>query len=300
MKTISYCTALWYRQGYCQKERIDCFNAAAKAAAENGLVLHNQLYINNSDKSFYREMRQLYKRKAEFPYIIKNLGKLEYWTNHNMIKGWSVVGEHGKHTPTESWKDGQFADLQHFDIFQLLARVFNLGMRTSINMGHDYFCVVSGDQLLPESHPSVMTRFLETHPNAGIASSLTFFDFSKRVIIDGESEKTYVIPLIIFRAREGETEAEMEQRKKWVFANLLPHPENNYTGMEYCEVDALGSGGAVIPRRVFSKLKFEDGPFAGEGEDVRYCLDIREKLGLKVYIIPTVVMENRYADGKKY
>ena len=303
MKTISYCTALYDKQGYCQKERVEHFNRAAKAAAESGLKLHIQLYINNSSKKFYKEMVKLYRREAEFPYYIRNLGKMEYWADiENKDLKWMTVDEHGKQVPTESYKEFELVAMRHFDIYHLLAHIFNIGIETSVRLKHDYYAILSGDQLLPENHPAVMTRFLESHPNAGIAASLAFYDFSKKEIVDESGQKTYLIPLIIFRQRPDETEEMMKQRKAWIFANLLPYPENDYTGLEHCEVDALGTGGAVIPRSVFTRLRFRECVFVkgGEGEDIQYCLDIREKLGLKVYIVPTVVMENRYADGQRY
>lgn len=301
MKTISYCTGLYEKQGYCQEERVEHFNEAADAAKANDLRLHVQLYINNSKKRFFKDMKRLYRKKARFPYIMADLGKLDYWTNFK--KGeleWKVVDEHGKQTRTESWKEFEFVDLRHFDIYHLLAHIFNIGIDQSVKLGHDYYGILSGDQLLPINHPGVMTRFLDQHPNAGMVGSLAFYDFSKKEIVEGGTQKTYLTPLLIFRQHPGETEEEMEQRRAWVYANLLPYPENNYTGMEFCEVDAMGTGGAVIPRPIFTRLRFQERTFVGEGEDVQYCLDIKEKLGKKVYVVPTVIMENRYADGQRY
>lgn len=301
MKTISYCTALYHKQGYCQKERIEGFNEAAERALEHGIRFHSQLYINNSDKKFAKEMKRLYRRKARFPHIVRDLGKLDYWTNYR--KGdieWRTVDEHGRQKPTESWKEFQFVELKHYDIYHLLAHIFNIGIDYSLAQGHEYYAILSGDQLLPPEHPQRMVEFLEAHEKAGLVSSLAFYDFSKKEIADEKGKRTFLTPLIIFRQRPGETLEQMEDRRRWVYENLLPYPENGNTGLEYCEVDAVGTGGAVIPRKVFGRLKFEERVFEGEGEDIQYCLDIKSKLGLNVYIVPTVVMQNRYADGQRY
>lgn len=302
MKKILYCTALYHKQGYCQEERVECFNEAAALAKANGVELHSLLYINNSKKSFFKEMRRLYRKKAEFPHIVKDLGQLEFTTHFKKGDvGWVKVDEHGNHTRTEDLQDMQFVDLKHMDIYHLLAYIFNLGIDEAVRGGYDYYGILSGDQLLPREHPIVMTRFLGEHQDAGLVSSLAFYDFSKKEVIeDSGAKKTFQIPLIIFRQRPGETSEQMANRKAWIYANLLPYPENGNTGLEYCEVDAVGTGGAVIPRGVFSRLRFQERVFEGEGEDIQYCLDLKEKLMKKVYIVPTVIIENRYADGQRY
>lgn len=302
MKTILYCTALYEKQGYCQEERVECFNEAAAYAKANGIELHSVLYINNSKKAFARAMKKLYRKRAKFPYIVRDLGHLDFWTHYKKDEiGWVKVDEHGNQLPTESLKDLQFVNLKHMDIYHLLAHIFNIGIQAAFEGEYDYFGILSGDQLLPKEHPVVMTRFLEAHHDAGMVSSLAFYDYSKKEIVgDNGEKKTFQIPLIIFRQRPGETKEQMEQRKAWIYANLLPYPENNFTGLEYCEVDAIGTGGAVIPWGVFNRLKFQERVFEGEGEDIQYCLDLKEKLKKKVYVIPTVIIENRYADGQRY
>lgn len=279
------------------------FNSAARQARLAGLDLHIQLYINNSPKEFTKKMKGLYRDRARFRYHIEDLGQIKYETEFaekDFGVEWKIKGDDGRMIDTKP-DDKLLFSVKHFDVFRLLAEIFNKGIDYSVKNEHDFYGILSGDQLLPPEHPVRMVDFLDEHKNCGVVSSLAFFDDSKKEIIEGQGVvKTFMVPLIMFHQHDDETPEQMEERRKWVYAHLLPHPENGGTGMEYCEVDALGTGGAVIPREVFTKLKFVERAFDGQGEDIQYCIDVRTKLGKKIFVIPTVVIENRYPDGTRY
>jgi len=302
MKTVSYCTALYSKQAYCQKERVDAFNEAHKEALKQGIEVHVQTLINNSPRSFLKEMVRMYMRYADFPHLLVDYGKIKYTTEFEQRDyDWTLVDGEGREVEVED-DSVQMYRVRHFDIYRLLAHMFNIGIDYAVEKNFDFFGILSGDQILPPEHPATLVNFLQEHPQAGLVSALAFYDFSKKEIVCKGKVKEYMIPLIIFRQRPGETREQMEQREAWTYANLLPHPENNYTGLEYCEVDACGTGGCLVSRKVFSQLKFDERPYAetGEGEDIQYCVDIKNKLGLKCYVAPTVVIKNRYADGQFY
>ena len=307
MRTVSYTTALYEAQGYCQKERVEAFNEAWRVAKEAELTVHVQLYINNSKPTFAKKMLELYKKDAKFPYLIQDLGKIDHMTNikkEYKMDAWPelrMLDEKGGFEKLDEKEYGyEVMDVRVRDIFRLLGHVFNIGIEASLALNHDFYGILSGDQILPANHPATMVDFLDGHENAGLVSSLCFFDHSKKEVVSKGVVKTYMVPLIVFRQREGETEVQRTLREAWVLANLLPHEENGWKGLEYVDVDAVGTGGAIIPRKVFTQLKFNEEEFKGEGEDIAFCLDIRRKLGLKVFIVPSIVIENRYPYGAKY
>jgi len=301
-KTVTYCTALYSKQGYCQKERLEAFNEAHMKALEDDIQIHVQTLLNNSPRSFLKEMTRTYMRYADFPYLLIDYGKLKYTTEFEQRDyNWKLVDSEGKEVEVKD-DSVQMYRVQHFDIYKLLAHLFNIGIDYAVEKNFDYFGILSGDQILPPEHPATLVKFLEAHPEGGLASALAFYDFSRKEVVCKGKTCEYMTPLIILRQRPGETKEQLENRRQWIFANLLPHEENQWTGMEFCEVDACGTGGCLIPRKVFTQLKFDERPHAvtGEGEDIAYCLAIREKLGLKCYSVPTVLMKNRYADGQLY
>jgi len=302
VKTLTYCTALYSKQAYCQKERVEAFNQAYMKALEDDIEIHVQTLVNNSPRKFCTDLIRMHMKDARFPYNLCDYGKLNYETSYERKEyDWLVVDKKGNKVDTEE-SGVEMWSVVHQNIYRLLAHMFNLGIDYAVEKNFDYFGILSGDQILPPEHPAALIRFLEDHPQAGLASALAFFDSSRKEIVCKGKIREYMIPLIIIRERPEETEAETQARREWIFANLLPHPENGMRGMEFCEVDAVGTGGAIIPRKVFTKLKFDEMLFekAGMGDDVGYCYDIKDKLGLKVYSVPTVMMKNRYPDGQLY
>jgi len=301
-KKLMYCTALYSKQGYCQKERIEAFNEAYMRALEDDIEIHVQTLVNNSPKKFYKDLLRMHMQKARFPYTICDYGKINYETNYERKEyDWLVLDSEGKTVKNEDSGVEMFS-VVHKDIYRLLAHLFNIGIQYAVDHDFDYFGILSGDQILPPEHPATLVKFLEDHPQAGIAATLTFFDFSKKEVVCEGKIRTYMIPLVIIRGRPGETPEQTKARREWIFANLLPNKENNYRGMEYCECDAVGTGGSLVPRKVFTKLKFDERPFqeTGCGEDVAYCYEVKDKLGLKCYSVPTIVVPNRYANGDFY
>ena len=302
MKTVTYCTALYSKQAYCQKERLQAFNEAYTQALKDDIEIHVQTLVNNSPRKFYKDLIRMYMKGAKFPYLACDYGKINYETSYERKEyDWAIVDSEGNAVKNED-KSIEMYSVVHKDIYRLLAHLFNFGIDYAVEKNFDYFGILSGDQIVPPEHPAKLVNFLENHPEAGIASALTYFDFSRKEIVCRGKIRTYMIPLVIIRERPGETEAETRARRQWIFANLLPNEENGYTGMEYCECDAVGTGGSLIPRKVFTQLKFDERPFqeTGQGEDVGFCYQVKDKLGLKVYSVPTVIIHNRYADGQFY
>jgi hypothetical protein len=302
MKKVLYCTALYSKQAYCQEERLEAFNKLYMKALEDDIEIHAMTLVNNSPKKFYKDLLRLYMKEARFPYTIADYGHINYETDYERKDyDWAIVDSDGKAVKNTD-QDIEVFSVVHKDIYRLLAHLFNLGIDHAVEKGFDFFGILSGDQIPPPEHASTLVKFLEEHQDAGIAATLTYFDFSKKEIVHKGKTRTYMIPLVIIRERPGETKAETDARRAWIFAHLLPHPENNMTGMAYCEVDAVGTGGSLIPRKVFTKLKFDERPFqeSGCGEDVSFCYEVKDKLGLKCYSVPTLVVPNRYESGEFY
>lgn len=300
--TVSYCTALYSKQAYCQRERIDAMNAAYREALKHGIEVHSQMLINNSPRSFLKQMVRMHMRYAEFPHSVADYGKINYETSYERKEyDWAVVDSDGNALKNED-SGIEMYSVVHKDVYRLLAHLFNIGIDHAVEKGYDYFGILSGDQIIPPEHPATLVKFLREHPRAGIASALAFFDYSRKEVVCKGKVREYMIPLVIIRERPGETPKQTKARREWIFANLLPNEENGYTGMEFCECDAVGTGGSLIPRKVFTKLKFDERPFreTGQGEDVGYCYEIQDRFGLKVYSVPTVVLKNRYPDGQLY
>ena len=300
MKKLLYCTALYSKQAYCQKERLEAFNKAYMAALEHDIEIHVQTLVNNSPKSFYKDLLRMHMKEARFPYTICDYGELKYDTEYERREyDWLIHDSDGNIAKNEDGSVEMFS-VTHQDIYRLLAHLFNIGIDFAVEKNFDYFGILSGDQILPPEHPATLVKFLEDHPQAGLASALAYYDFSKKEIVRDGKVRTYQTPLIIIRQRPGETDEETKARQDWIYHNLLPHEENGWTGLEFVEVDAVGTGGSIVPRKVFSQLKFVDAKFVGEGEDIQFCLDIKNKLGLKVYSVPTIVVQNRYESGDLY
>ena len=293
---------MYSKQGYCQKERLEAFNQAYMKALEDDIEIHVQPLVNNSPRKFYKDLLRMHMKDARFPYTICDYGKINYETNYERKEyEWAIVDSEGNAVKNED-SGIEMYSVVHKDIYRLLAHLFNIGIDFAVEKNFDYFGILSGDQILPPEHPATLVKFLEEHPDAGIAATLTFFDFSKKEIVCEGKTRTYMIPLVIIRERPEETPEQTNARRDWIFANLLPHPEYNMSGLAYCEVDAVGTGGSLIPRKVFTQLKFDERPFqeTGCGEDVQFCYQVKDKLGLKCYSVPTVVVPNRYADGQLY
>ena len=302
MKKLLYCTALYSKQGYCQEERLEAFNKLYMKALEDDIEIHVMTLVNNSPKKFYKDLLRMHMKDARFPYTICDYGKIDYKTEYERKEyNWVVMDSEGNALKNED-SGVEMYSVTHSDIYRLLAHLFNIGIDYAVEKNFDFFGILSGDQILPPEHAATLVKFLEDHPDAGIAATLTFFDFSKKEIVSKDKTRTYMIPLVIIRERPGETPAQTNARRDWIFANLLPHPENNMSGLAYCEVDAVGTGGSLVPRKVFTQLKFDERPFqeTGCGEDVQFCYQVKDKLGLKCYSVPTVIVPNRYADGQLY
>lgn len=302
MKKLLYCTALYSKQAYCQRERLEAFNQAYMKALEDDIEIHVQTLVNNSPKSFYKDLLRMHMRHAKFPYTIADYGKINYETNYERREyDWLVLDSDGNAVKNED-TNVEFYSVVHKDIYRLLAHLFNIGIDYAVEKNFDFFGILSGDQIIPPEHATTLVKFLEERESVGIASTLTYFDFSKKEVVREGKLRTYMIPLVIIRGRPDETEQQTRARREWIFANLLPNEENGWTGMEFCEVDAVGTGGSLIPRKVFTKLKFDERPFqeTGQGEDVGYCYDIKDKLGLRCFVLPTIVVPNRYPNGELY
>jgi len=296
LRTVAYCTGLYSKQAYCQEERVEAFNKAEEEARKAGLTLEVQIFINNSPKEFFTVMAKLYKKDAKFQHFLTDLGKMDYWKDVPIknVKAVRMDMHRGSVERIEGWDEGGVFSARTFDIYKLLAEIFNKGMTRSYRLGHEFFGILSGDQILPPEHPATMVRFLDEHPEAGIASALAFYDFSKKkMLIDGE-EREALRPLVYVYDRPGRP-----NYMRWVYDNLLPNEKNNWTGLAFVEVDAVGTGGSLIPRKVFGKLKFKLEHEEGIGEDIQYCLDI-QRAGYKVYSIPEVIIKNRYESGELY
>jgi len=302
MKKVLYCTALYSKQAYCQEERLEAFNKLYMKALEDDIEIHVQTLVNNSPKKFYKDFLRMHMKKAKFPYTIADYGKIDYKTEYERKEyNWVVMDSEGNTLKNED-SGVEMYSVTHKDIYRLLAHLFNIGIDFAVEKNFDFFGILSGDQILPPEHPATLVKFLEDHPDAGIAATLTYFDFSKKEIVRNGKVRTYMIPLVIIRGRPGETPAQTNARRDWIFANLLPHPENNMSGLAYCEVDAVGTGGSLIPRKVFTQLKFDERPFqeTGCGEDVQFCYAVKDRLGLKCYSVPTLIVPNRYQSGELY
>lgn len=301
-KKLLYCTALYSKQDYCQKERLEAFNKVYMKALEDDIEIHVMTLVNNSPKKFYKDLLRLHMQMAKFPYIIVDYGKIDYTTDYERKEyDWAVVDADGNAVKNED-QDVEMFSVLHKDVYRLLAHLFNIGIDHAIRNDFDFFGILSGDQILPPEHASTLVKFLEDHPQAGVAATLTYFDFSKKEIVHKGKARKYMIPLVIIRGRPGETPEETNARRAWIFANLLPHPENDMRGLAYCEVDAVGTGGSMIPRKVFTKLKFDERPIqeTGCGEDIQFCYQVKDRLGLKCFSVPVLIVPNRYPNGDFY
>ena len=302
MKKVLYCTALYSKQAYCQEERLEAFNKLYMRSLEDDIEIHVMTLVNNSPKKFYKNFLRMHMQKAKFPYTIADYGYINYETDYERKDyDWAIVDSDGNAIKNED-SGVEMVSVIHKDIYRLLAHLFNLGIDFAVEKNFDYFSIQSGDQILPPVHATTLVKFLEDHSEAGIAATLTYFDFSKKEVTVRGKVRKYMIPLVIIRGRPGETPEETNARRAWIFANLLPNEENGYTGMEFCEVDAVGTGGSLIPRKVFTQLKFDERPIqeTGCGEDIAYCYEVKDKLGLKCYSVPTVIVPNRYPNGEFY
>lgn len=287
MRTIVYHTGLWDRQGYCQMERIRCFNALFVECLKNDILIEVHTTVNNSHENFATKLEQMHRDHAHFPYFIKDIGKWDKYID--IIKPASLKRQDGKPLHLEKGQS-LVLEAKTFDLFGLMATIFNEGIDYAVGIKADFYSIQSGDQMVPVNHATVLTQFLDKHPNAGIVGSLVYFDYSKKEMVrDGKTVEAYS-PMV---------EMDTSEERLWIRANLLPNEQNGWTGLEYAEVKKIGTGGAMIPYSTFSKLKFHT-EFNGTGEDFRYCDEIRSLLGKKVFINTDVVMKNRYPNGELY
>jgi hypothetical protein len=268
-------------------ERIRCFNRLAKESLKNDLLIEVHTTVNNSAPGYASKLERMYKKNAEFPFFIKDIGKKDYFINLELPAKFQM-----RDGTVRNDMNGNpiIFEARAFDIYRLMAEIFNEGMDYAEKNNMDFYSIQSGDQLVPEDHAVVLTKFLDEHPSAGLVGGIVFFDFSKKKMIrNGKTVEAYR-PMV---------DMDTPEKTAWLWANLFPNEENGYTGLEYAEVRMVGTGGSMIPRDVFTKLKFHT-VFDGTGEDIRYCDEIRSILGKKVFVHTGVSIPNRYPSGEKY
>lgn len=290
---ILYVTALYDVQKYAQKERVEAFNAVYEECQKHGLSMLVMTVINNSKESFKPWMEKLHEKKAKFPYLIKDIGERHYLMDaEDRVKAYVVNPETGEASEAEEYnvfKEAGLTKFEQFDIYRLMAEIFNDAFDFATDHGFEYVSIQSGDQILPKEQPVVFSEFLKAHPLCGLVNGLLYFDYSKtKMKVDGEEREAYM-PMVRFQNPE---------HTKWLHANMLPTKEHG--GMELCEVDMIGTGGSMIPRSVFADKQFRfNTEWSGLGEDLAFCVMLKTK-GRKVYILPWFKIPNRYKSGELY
>jgi hypothetical protein len=268
-------------------ERIRCFNKLKKECEKNDLLIEVHTTVNNSAPGYAEKLERMHRKFAEFPYYITDIGKWDHYIE--LSKPVDLNGPDGIPFPLKKGESVVF-ESKVFDLYRLMAEIFNAGMDYAVKNHIDFYSIMSGDQLVPEDHAAVLVKFLDDHPNAGLVGSLVYCDFSKkRLVRKGRTVEAY----------EPMVDMSTPEERLWLRANLLPNEENGYTGLQYAEVKWVGTGGSMMPFDTFSKLRFHT-EFDGRGEDVRFCEEVRSVLGKKVFINTDVVTPNRYASGERY
>jgi hypothetical protein len=287
MRTVIYHTGLYEKQAYCQKERIQCFNALRDEAIKNDLNIEVHTTVNNSSKSYARRLEEMHRKYAEFPFKVVDIGKRDYFID--MSTPAVLKKPDGTPFPLEKGQSVVF-EAKAFDIYRLMAEIFNTGMEEAVQSNADFYSIQSGDQLVPPDHANVLVDFLDSHENAGMVGAIVYFDFSKKKMVVHGKEVDAYRPMC---------DMDTPEKTAWLWANLFPREENGWTGLEFAEVRMCGTGGSMIPRRTFTKLRFHT-KWNGTGEDIRFCEEIRSILGKKVFVHTGVSVPNRYFDGQKY
>jgi hypothetical protein len=268
-------------------ERIKCFNKLARESLKNDLLIEVHTTVNNSAPGYASKLERMYKRNAEFPFFVKDIGLKDYFINVNLPAQFKM-----RDGSVKNDVDGKSVifEAKAFDIYRLMAEIFDDGMDYATENHIDFYSIMSGDQLAPPNHATVLTKFLDEHPNAGLVGSIVFFDFSKKKMVrNGKTVEAYR-PMV---------DMDTPEKTQWLWANLFPNEENGWSGLEFAEVRMVGTGGSMIPRSVFSQLRFHK-DFNGVGEDIRYCEEIRSILGKKVFVHTGVTTPNLYENGEIY
>lgn len=287
MRTIMYHTGLYDKQEYCQLERIKCFNKLQEQCQKNHLGIEVHTTVNNSRPDFASKLTRMHKKYAEFPYYIEDIGKRDYYID--LTKKVQMRDVNGNAVPNRDGESLVF-EAKAFDIYRLMAEIFNTGFEYADKNHLDFYSIQSGDQLVPEDHATVLIDFLDNHPNAGIVNGIVYFDYSKKKFIKDGNTITAYRPMV---------DMDTPEKTAWLLANLFPREENGWTGLEFAEVRMVGTGGSIVPRSVFTNLKFHT-DFNGTGEDIRFCEEIRSILGKKVFVHTGVSIPNRYPSGERY
>jgi hypothetical protein len=290
---VLYITGLYHKQQYCQEEKLRYMNRVFYKARAEDIDIMVATTVNNSPKSFTKWLTDLHERKARFPWTIKDIGQKDYWMDiKDKVDAIRLDPMTGKTERAEGWnelKEDYYFNLKQYDLYRLMAEVFNDGIDQAIAGGYDYMSILSGDQLPPIGHAAEFVGFLEEHKDAGMVCGLMFFDYSKkRMVVEGK-EVTGLRPMLSRRNPD---------ENRWLYDNLLPNEKNGYTGLEYAEIDRCGNGGVMIKRAAFERVRFAT-EFDGRGEDIRYCDDLKAA-GFKLFVKPTVYIPNRYPDGQLY
>ena len=156
------------------------------------------------------------------------------------------------------------------------AKVINFGYDLAIKQNYDYVIIVGADVMLPNVGVTYMLEAFEDIPEAGMICLHCCY----------RSPELGPFPMMVPLFEKGKVES------------------TEYFAHKYYEVMA-GNGAMMVPRKVFSKLPWRETGYDKPthlgrkwGGDYQYCIDVREKLGLKVIIRTDIETGHMEEDGK--
>lgn len=141
----------------------------------------------------------------------------------------------------------------------VVAKCINRGIDIALDFYYDYIFIVGSDNMVPTTALNILLEpFRDPEREMiGITALTTHYVFKAF----GEKRRLPVVMAL--------PDKKLDQK--------------DYYAKKWKEVGGVGSNTMLIPREVFSKLRFKDALPKKKGHDFEYCLDLRA-MGYKVLV----------------
>lgn len=141
---------------------------------------------------------------------------------------------------------------------------YNVGIEYALDKGYDFLCLLNNDVLL-EAHCLVaLVDYLESHPDAGLATAKIYYAHDPaRIWTVGAWFRPWLLEL------RGDAQGEIDDGR-WE----IPH-----------QIEFAPFCGVLIRRHVFETVGMLDDQFFVYYEDMDYCQRMKQA-GLKLFLVP--------------